>query len=105
MLMRSPPISRPIDARSSVEATTFSLFCADNDTAPSARAAAATNHSFLPIALSSSTANCNYNVTTHALERMRSMRADRELKLEQKLVRLRSGRIRRPAVLAPHLAE
>src|SRR5207247_8436495 len=91
--MRSPPISRPIDARSSVVATTFSLSCARTPVIrPDAANRARTIISFLITTFSTVSGDWGLvpgsqsPATSHLLKRMRPVRANRELHLEQQLV-------------------
>src|SRR5436853_6962051 len=99
--MRSPPISRPIDARSSVVAMTFSLPCANAGALDPTATAANIRNAFFIKPLRGPTTLGPYTRS----KRVSAMRADRELKLEQKLVRVLPDRIVGPAVLRTDLAE
>src|SRR5437763_16651494 len=89
--MRSPPTSPAIDARSSVVEITLSLACA------CARiGASSTTKAMKP--------NMNLRMMI-PLERVRAVRADGKLELEQQLVGDRPFRVVRAAVLSADLAE
>src|SRR5581483_9042920 len=116
MLIRSPPTSRAIAARSSVVATTVSLPWARPGSGHAARtrASASTLDLFMLIGgLTSITRHCPGSGGTllrspcarPRSKRMRPMCANRELELEQQLVGGRPVAVRRPPVLAAHLAE
>src|SRR6266849_9096675 len=99
MVMRSPPTSRAIDARSSVVAMTFNLPCARDGVAT--RSAAASAPTMILVFI-----NTFFRTgAARVLERVRPVRPDRELELEQELVRRWPDRVLRPAVLPAHLAE
>src|SRR5262252_1931558 len=107
--MRSPPISCPIEARSSVVATTFSLDCANAVCAPSSTANDRRNF-FMSISQSTNnqqprTNNQQPQTNNQQLKRVRAMRTNRKLELEQELVRVFSGAVVRPPVLSADLAE
>src|SRR6516225_8465258 len=85
--MRSPPTSRAIDARSSVDVTTLSFDWASAGPASSAKHAARRARVV-----------SHLKVMAH-LKGMRAVRADRELELKQKLV----GNLSRGVVGSPKL--
>src|SRR6187397_2317015 len=97
-VMRSPPTSRAIAARSSVVVMTLGFPCACAIDAMSVIANAAAHVDWM-----------NFMTTPQVLEpaseRMRTVCTDGKLELEEKLVRRIPGGVLRPAVLAAHLAE
>src|SRR6185436_16817867 len=98
MAMRSPPTSRPIDARSSVEVITASLPCAHAADGPSSVASTAS-------VASRPSMRRLPNDRAPASERVCTVSPDRELELEQQLVGGRSVGVVGAAVLPSHLAE
>src|SRR5512135_1641118 len=97
--MRSPPTSRASDARSSVVVTTFSFASAAKAPAPrgtiaATRSADVSRPIFMGCPLIRSRS-----------ERVRAMRPDRELHLQQQFVGRLALRVPRPAVHPAQLAE
>src|SRR3954452_20909105 len=94
--MRSPPTSRAIAARSSVVVTTFSLPCASAEDGAVNTAATARAMISLKVLITK---------LRRASERVRAVRPDRELELEQELIGRIRLRVAGAAVLTANLAE
>ena len=124
MVIRSPPTSRAIDARSSVVAMTFNLPCAERRRAQQrnhrATSSLVCHSASIRLLITKSRRSRRSSVVIVSLrvlrgfvihrrlidlERMRAVRADRELELEQELVRRRADRVVGAPVLPAHLAE